>query len=196
MLHKKKPPQKKSRTEKEALQIATEIKTKLDSGADFSELAKEQSDDPISKKRGGDVGLMSKNDPRMTRKGLDEVMEKATTLKVGEVAGPIQTKNGFYIIKLTKGNELQLFDDVKASIEFKIKNDVQKQLVEKLKNKATIKYADESLNTDPKHPGHMKKEEPKSGGVTETSSKTPVSGPTAPATPSELPTATETPQTK
>lgn len=146
-LHKKsKAKKEQSRDEKEALTLANKIKERLDKGEDFAELAKEYSEDPLTKGKGGDIGLITRNDPRLTRRGMNELLEKAFTMKVGESAGPIRTESGFSLIKLTRGVESQIFDEVKASIAYKIKGDVQKKLIEMLKEKSKITYENASLN--------------------------------------------------
>jgi peptidyl-prolyl cis-trans isomerase C len=62
--------------------------------ADFAALAKEHSVGP-SAKHGGDIGIFTAD--RMA----EPFSKKAFSMKVGEVSGPVRTKFGFHIIKLT-----------------------------------------------------------------------------------------------
>ena len=71
---------------------AVKIKTLLDGGANFQQLAKKYSNCPSGKK-GGDLGEFNKGD--MVRP-FDEVVFKKPLLVVH---GPIKTKFGFHLIK-------------------------------------------------------------------------------------------------
>jgi peptidyl-prolyl cis-trans isomerase SurA len=70
------------------------IKTKLDEGADFAELAREYSEDPATAKRGGDLGFTKRGD------FVKEFEEAAFALDINQVSSIVQTQFGFHIIKL------------------------------------------------------------------------------------------------
>ena len=74
---------------------AKEIKKKLDAGASFEELAKQESQDLLSKEKGGDLGYFHSG--AMT----PEFETTAYKLKVGQISDPVQSPNGYHIIKLT-----------------------------------------------------------------------------------------------
>ena len=92
------------------------ILDRLESGEDFSELAKLHSQDP-SAEDGGDLGYFSKGD-------MIEPIEKAAfSAKKGELVGHVKSNYGFHIIKVfdKKSNRKGNIDSVKAShILFKI----------------------------------------------------------------------------
>lgn len=93
---------KELRTDEEALARAKEVKAKLDAGGDWTTLAKEYSDDPGSKDKGG----LYENKP-----GSDWVAEfkKATfEQKVGVVGEPVKSKFGYHVIQVDKRDEKQL----------------------------------------------------------------------------------------
>ncbi len=79
-----------------ALVRIREIKRKLDEGGDFTELAKEYSEDPASAKRGGDLGFTKRGD------FVKEFEEAAFALGVGQISDIVQTQFGFHIIKLNE----------------------------------------------------------------------------------------------
>ncbi|MBN1283752.1 MAG: peptidylprolyl isomerase, partial [Proteobacteria bacterium] len=133
----------KGRTEEEALKLANEIKAKIDGGASFEDMAKEKSDDAMTKARGGNMGLVSKDDRRLMMRGFQPVLEKAFELKVGEVAGPIKTQSGYEIITVTQGIELEPFESAKQSILFKVRNTTRDNLLAKLKKDSKIAFKDE-----------------------------------------------------
>jgi peptidyl-prolyl cis-trans isomerase C len=77
---------------------ADELKTKIEGGEDFGELAKAHSQCP-SGARGGDLGEFS---PGMMVKEFDEVVFSAP---VNAVQGPVKTQFGFHLIDVTKRSD-------------------------------------------------------------------------------------------
>ena len=135
-------------TEEEALKKAGELKAKIDSGASFEDVTKESSDDAMTKNRGGNLGLVNKNDKRLIARGFQPVLEKAFEMKVGEVAGPIKTTNGYEIITVTRGIELEPFEEAKQSILFKVRGDARQKLIAELKEDAKIVYPGEEKKAE------------------------------------------------
>ncbi|PIS10601.1 MAG: hypothetical protein COT73_08520 [Bdellovibrio sp. CG10_big_fil_rev_8_21_14_0_10_47_8] len=84
--------EQKAEAKKRANEIASEVKK---SKRPFEELVKLYSDDPLSKQAGGDVGWQ-------TRLSLvPSYYETVLRMKVGDIAGPIETAFGFHIVKVT-----------------------------------------------------------------------------------------------
>lgn len=81
---------------------AEEVLAKVKAGEDFSELAKQYSQD-TSASAGGDLGFFAKG------KMVPEFETAAFALKEGEVSGLVKTVYGYHIIKVTgvKGEEIQ-----------------------------------------------------------------------------------------
>ena len=99
-------------TEKEPARLKAEgLAEQARSGEDFYNLAYYNSDDR-TKMVGGDIGYFH------TGQIVKEVEEAIVDLKPGEIAGPIETLEGFNIIKLTELNEPKqlLFEEVKVKI--------------------------------------------------------------------------------
>jgi peptidyl-prolyl cis-trans isomerase C len=71
-----------------------DLKTQIEGGASFVDLAKNHSDCP-SGATGGDLGEFS---PGQMVREFDEVVFKA---EVGKVHGPVQTQFGFHLIEIT-----------------------------------------------------------------------------------------------
>ena len=137
-------------SEKEALKIATEVKARLDKGEDFATVATEVSEDMATKRRGGDMGLVAKGDRRFEARGYGPLVEKAYEIKVGEIAGPVKTEKGYHLITVTRGVELETFDDAKPGIAFKQKGKLKNETLARLKKEGSVTYADELT---PKKPG-------------------------------------------
>lgn len=94
---------------------AKEVKKKLEEGADFAELAKEYSTDTVSAEKGGDLGSFGKGQM------VAEFEKAAFALEVGQISDPVQTKNGWHIIEVTKKEEKPSYKDMKEDIEYELK---------------------------------------------------------------------------
>jgi foldase protein PrsA len=106
---------------------AKEVKSKLDAGEKFEDLAKEYSTDG-SAEQGGDLGWFGPG------KMVPEFEEAAYALEVNEISEPVQSQFGFHIIKVTDKKEKEPFEDVKE--------DMKKQvLTSRLSNPVTIQEA-------------------------------------------------------
>jgi len=124
------------KTVEAARKKAEEIKAKLDKGEKFEDLATKYSQDPGSKKLGGDIGFFGKG-------SLDPNYEKTMfEMKVGEISPPILSKFGFHIIKLTdihaaKVKPLaEVKDEILASLKTDAANKKYYELADKLTNLA------------------------------------------------------------
>jgi len=80
--------------EEEAQKRIKDIAEKLNAGEDFVELAKNYSEDPGSKSRGGELGFFQRGD---FVKRFEEV---AFSLQSGEISDIVQTEHGFHIIQM------------------------------------------------------------------------------------------------
>lgn len=93
------------------LDAANAAKKEIDSGKDFADVAKRYSSDSQTKDSGGDLGYWTKGE---LASQIDPSFENAAFgLNVGQVSGPIQTKFGYHLIKVTErtGDNLESYDD-------------------------------------------------------------------------------------
>ncbi len=92
---------------------ATEILEQARRGADFAELASEHSDDTGSAQNGGDLGTIARG--QMVKPFEDAVYG----MVVGEIAGPIETRFGYHIIRLDRLQESaqKPLSDVRNEVE-------------------------------------------------------------------------------
>ncbi|CAM4019270.1 MULTISPECIES: peptidylprolyl isomerase PrsA [Bacillus] len=124
---------------------AKEIKKKLDAGASFEELAKQESQDLLSKDKGGDLGYFHSG--TMT----PEFETTAYKLKIDQISEPVKSPNGYHIIKLTGKKDLQPYDEVKDSIRKNLEAErmadptFSHKLIQKELKKANIKINDSDL---------------------------------------------------
>ncbi len=75
-----------------------ELKTQIEAGADFADIAASHSDCPSGAK-GGSLGQFS---PGQMVPEFDEVVFSA---EVGKVHGPVKTQFGFHLIEITNRTE-------------------------------------------------------------------------------------------
>lgn len=75
-----------------------DLKTQIESGADFGELAKKHSQCP-SGSRGGDLGTFRQGQM------VPEFDKAVFTGTVGEVQGPIKTQFGYHLLEVTSRND-------------------------------------------------------------------------------------------
>lgn len=121
----------------EAKSRANEVLSKLKAGASFAELAKSYSDDPITAKKGGDLGVV---EPGFFGDDFDN---NVANLDVGEVSGPIETDFGIQILKVTSRDEVDVpsLNEVRADIEADLKqNDVDSLFIERSRQLADISF--------------------------------------------------------
>ena len=115
----------------------------------FAELAKENSTDPGSKDKGGDLGLFGKGQM------VKEFEEKAWSLEKDTIAEPIKTQFGWHIIKKVdfKPEVVETFEKSKTKIKDKIKEtklkDVMDKFTKQLKIEAKIDTFDNNLAIKP-----------------------------------------------
>ena len=111
---------------KKARKKAREIQRRVQAGGDFAILAAELSDDPGSKRKGGDLGFVARG--RMA----PEFEKVAFSLKPGKVSDIVQTKFGFHVIRVEekKKSSVRPYKTVKEQVRIKVSIDLKKKAVE------------------------------------------------------------------
>lgn len=104
-------PDAEAKAQIEALQV------RLSEGADFSELAREFSQDPGSAADGGALGTFGRGSM------VEPFEEAAFATEPGQIAGPIRTEFGYHLIRVNERNEERLlsFDEVQDAIEAEVR---------------------------------------------------------------------------
>jgi len=129
-------------TEKEAM----DVRTKLQGGADFAEVAKEVSQNADSKDFGGDLGWMQK----VQEFGDVVVIKAAFELPIGGLSDPIHdetvsTKGGYWLVKVLERNDNREVD--KVTRDELLKKAFQDWLEEQRNTSAIELYLDEEQRT-------------------------------------------------
>lgn len=128
-------------SEKEKAELkkkAEEIQKKAKDGEDFSKLAKENSQDPGSAAKGGELGEFGKG-------VMAPAFEKAAfNLKEGEVSDVVETQFGYHIIKLNKVVNID-FEKAKGELKTTLTQEKAQKTVSDIQSKAKIKKDEEAL---------------------------------------------------
>ena len=123
--------------------LANDLLDQINQGADFAELARENSEDTSSNEEGGDLGFFEKE---LMGSEFDEA---AFTMSIGDLSGVVATDYGyFHIIKLTdiEPETMQSFDEVEGQLEtLFIKKAKEKMLFGSLEEFMNLSY-EESLD--------------------------------------------------
>ena len=120
-------------TEAQAQQKAAALLKEINSGADFSQVAMDYSEDPVNASTGGDLGWTPESSLRDPKADDAELRQTALVLRPGEVSKIIRTRDGkYHIIKLLgrqPAGQRKLDDpQVKGSISENLKNRKQQLL--------------------------------------------------------------------
>ncbi|MGH8175648.1 MAG: SurA N-terminal domain-containing protein [Steroidobacter sp.] len=92
---------------------AEELTAKAKAGADFAELAKENSKDPGSAQQGGDLGWAQRG------MFVGPFEEALFSMSLNEIRGPVKTQFGYHVLKLEEidAGHLQSFEEARAELE-------------------------------------------------------------------------------
>lgn len=126
---------------------AKKVKARLDKKEDFAKVAKEVSQDPGSKEKGGSLGTVQYNDQQLDPTFLNA----AKALKEGQISAPVKTQFGYHIIKVTKKKEYpvkkyeKVKEDIKKKLEQNKKQEVYTKKLDEWKKASTIKKYDKNL---------------------------------------------------
>ncbi len=126
----------------DAEKTLAEIQQRLKDGESFAELAKEYSADTLSAKDGGDLGYAA-------RGTYDDAFEDALfALKKDELSGPVRTRFGTHIIKLTgvRRSEAPALADIRDQLRLELAREkAEKRFAEVRTKLADSAYAADDL---------------------------------------------------
>ena len=114
--------------------------------SEFAKLAKDNSDDTVSAKQGGDLGFFAKEEM------VEPFAKAAFDMKPNTISNLVQTPYGYHIILVTDRQKagVEPFEKVKSEIKEFLTNQekvkVLQQFVDTLRNNAKIEYNDASFN--------------------------------------------------
>lgn len=112
---------------KDQKQKAEDVEKQLEDGADFAKLAKENSQDPGSAEKGGDLGCLGKGET------VPEFEDATFGAEQGEIVGPVQTEFGYHIIEVTdaKPEQTRPLSEVESQIRSQLSTEEQSEAFSK-----------------------------------------------------------------
>ncbi len=125
--------------------VATEeeakaVKTRLEGGEKFEDVAKEVSTDTGSAQKGGELGEAAPSTY------VAEFAEALNQLKPGEVSDPVKTQFGYHIIRLNKKNDT--LESVKDKIVEQLNASKYNEYIQSLVSSADVKVEGESSSSE------------------------------------------------
>jgi len=116
---------------------AEKLAERARAGEDFAKLAEENSDDPGSKSKGGDLGWATRES------FVGPFADALFSMKVGEIQGPVKTQFGYHVIQLEEIDPAhqRSFDEVRAELEA----DYRREQAQTLFYERSQKLADEAF---------------------------------------------------
>ena len=120
---------------------AKELRAEIVAGADFAELAKENSTDPGSKANGGLLGYFTKGQM------VPEFEAAVVKMQKGEVSAPVKTAFGWHVIKLEdrRRKSPPTFEEVKETIMASLVVRLAQEQAAAMRQKAKLEYVDEGI---------------------------------------------------
>lgn len=120
---------------------AKTLKTEIDGGADFADLAKQHSTDGAAA-NGGDLGWFSQG--MMVKPFEDAVM----AMEVGKISDPIETQFGWHLVKLieTRIKAAPSLDDVREELAAEIEQAAVEAHIKSITDAATIERPGETFD--------------------------------------------------
>lgn len=131
-------------------------------GADFAALARQHSDDPLSKAIGGELGYLARGLPRVD----PAVIDAALALPVGQVSDLIETDKGFHILMVTVRADAETipFETVAPGLRhFLVQQKTQaelKRLAAELRQRTPVRYPPGKEPVQPRMPSEVAPTEP------------------------------------
>lgn len=119
---------------------ASELKSMLDEGADFAELAMEHGTDGTAP-RGGDLGFFVHADM------VPEFADAAFAMEAGTISEPVQSPFGWHLIKLEerRDREAPPFEAVRPMLEDELGRAISLEIMERLRGDAEIVMPEETM---------------------------------------------------
>jgi peptidyl-prolyl cis-trans isomerase SurA len=135
------------RSDDEAKALLSQLKKRIDSGEDFAQLASENSQDPGSKIKGGDLGWA---DPGSFVTEFEDVMDK---LEDGQISEPFRSQFGWHLLQVLERREQ---DKTQTNIEAQARKSIRKRKIDeelrlwlrRIREEAYVEYTDKTLSNN------------------------------------------------
>ncbi len=123
---------------------AEEIVSELENGASFEETARAKSVDPTAQ-NGGDIGYFPRGQL------IPEFERACVEIEIDEIAGPVKTKLGYHIVKLTDRKEpaqkplIQVKEEIRSTLYTKKRREKFNRMIKDLTEKTKVEINEKAL---------------------------------------------------
>ena len=124
-------PGQKDLTEAEALAKAQDLRKRIQAGADFAELARQESDDTGTGAKGGDLGFFHRGQM------VPSFEQAAFAMQPGDLSEPVKSPFGYHLIKV-EARESKSFEEVRPEVERRIRPEQAQKTLEDLQKKTPV----------------------------------------------------------
>jgi parvulin-like peptidyl-prolyl isomerase len=124
-------PGQKDLTEAEALAKAQDLRKRIQAGADFAELARQESDDTGTGAKGGDLGFFHRGQM------VPSFEQAAFALQPGELSEPVKSPFGYHLIKV-EAKESKSFEEERPELETRMRPEQAQKALEELQKKTAV----------------------------------------------------------
>ena len=124
-------PDQKDLTDDEAMAKAQDVRKRLQAGADFAQVAKEESDDAGSGANGGSLGEFRHGSM------VGAFDEAAGVLPLGEISEPVKTQYGYHVIQV-QARQAKTYEEVKDEIDKKLRPQITEKFIAELRTKSSV----------------------------------------------------------
>ena len=131
-------------SEEAAVEVAQSVKSRIDGGEEFSDLALEFSIDLVSAEEGGDIGY---SDGTAFPAEIEEVLNLLT---LNEVSSPVVSEFGVHLVKLTQeaNNSYPTFEEARSRLERELtSSEVEAIYAERLQDLSNLAFETGDLLT-------------------------------------------------
>jgi hypothetical protein len=129
------PPNAAPDVERERRSRIDDVLRRARGGSGFAQLARQYSDDPGSKARGGSLGISERSDPL-----VPEFAEAAWSLQPGQISSVVRTSYGFHVIRRPPLAEVR--DSFQIGIEMRLQQRLDSAYLDGLARTRAIRVKD------------------------------------------------------
>jgi len=124
-------PGQKDLTEAEALAKAQDLRKRIQAGADFAELARQESDDTGTGAKGGDLGFFHRGQM------VPSFEQAAFAMQPGDLSEPVKSPLGYHLIKV-EAKESKSFEEERPELETRMRPEQAQKALEELQKKTPV----------------------------------------------------------
>jgi parvulin-like peptidyl-prolyl isomerase len=124
-------PGQKDLTEAEALAKAQDLRKRIQAGADFAELARQESDDTGTGAKGGDLGFFHRGQM------VPSFEQAAFAMQPGDLSEPVKSPLGYHLIKV-EAKESKSFEEERPELETRMRPEKAQKALEELQKKTPV----------------------------------------------------------